>query len=418
MLGNQNLKQVKAFHDESRHRYLCCGRRGGKTTLIVEEILRAIANAPRRAEAVYFGPTNAQAMEVVWEPLEDAIEDLGWKCYPRSSKKCFYLPNRKKIYIYGAENIKRVRGHALAFAALDELAFWETDLDEAWKAIRPTLSDLKGRALAATTPNGKGTQAYDWWVRAKSHKLWSAHHWITLDNPYIDPEEVEEAKYDLDELSYQQEYMATWETFASLAYYNFDENLHIKKQKPIDYDQPIQMCFDFNVNPTTILLRQKEGTKLSYKKEYSIKNSSTEDTVERFCEDFKQHRNSINIRIRGDATGKNRSSPTGKSDYYYVQEILKSRGFSYRMEVSSKNPPIIDRVKYVNGWLKPISGSPKIEVDPSMKDLIKDLSSQPVDDNRKPSDKNNLGHKSDALGYDVYYEHLSQNRKPQATVRL
>lgn len=202
-----------------------------------------------------------------------------------------------------------------------------------------------------------------------------------------------------------------------MAYYNFQEPIHIQTAPPLDTNIPLVLCFDFNVNPTTLILRQKHGDKLFYKKEYSFKNSSTEETLRAFCDDHAAYRDQLDIRIRGDAAGNSRSSNTGKSDYYYVEEILKVNGFHFQKEVRTSNPPIVERVKIVNGWLKPVVGDPRISIDPSCKDTIKDLSSQELN-GRKPSDANNLGHKADALGYDVYWEHLMGQRKPQSTIRL
>src|SRR5690606_38788735 len=176
-------------------------------------------------------------------------------------------------------------------AVLDEVAFFKQPIKKIWRALRPALSDLKGEVRVCTTPNGKGTEAYDFWLEAKANSEWSTHQWITLDNPFIDPEEIEAAKRDMDEISFRQEYMATWETFADLAYYCFDENIHVHKQPPIDDAQPVILGFDFNVNPTTLLVAQKDRfynrPVMRFKKEYSLKNSSTEETVEKFCQENK-----------------------------------------------------------------------------------------------------------------------------------
>ena len=139
--------------------------------------------------------------------------------------------------------------------------------------------------------------------------------------------------------------------------------------------------------------------------------------MQAFCNDFKNKAEYIKIKIRGDASGKSRSSTTGKSDYHYVKEILELHGFNYVLELLPKNPPIVDRVKHVNGWLKPVAGNHRIEIDPSCKELIRDLSSQELN-GRHPSDKNNLGHKADALGYDVYYEQKIGTRTRSRTLEL
>lgn len=406
----KHLHQIKCFKDPSRFRFVLAGRRGGKTTLLREEICRAISQCPPKGEIFYIGPTNAHAMELMFETAEDRFEELGWKFKPRVSKQRFEFSQGRKLYIIGAEKIRRIRGHPVFMAVFDEIAFFDADLKKVWRAVRPSLTDLKGRAVAATTPNGKGTQAYDFFLNVQKSPAWTTHVWRTLDNPAIDPEEIEAAKHELDEKSFKQEYEVTWESFEGLAYYNFDENLHIKKQPEISDDLPVILGFDFNVNPTTLLVAQNQESKIRFKKEYSLKNSSTEKTVMNFCEDFKHKADKWRVKIRGDAAGRARSSQTGFSNYDTVEELLRSYGFKVEWEIMASNPSIVDRVQQANSFLKNVYGEPRIEIDPSCSELIKDLSSQQLE-GRFPSDKGNVGHKADAFGYIVHVEWLNSTSK-------
>lgn len=416
-LIKKNPKQIAAYFDKRRFVKILAGRRGGKTWVLDERLLKRIARAPRYAEAVYIGPTNSHAKELAWLPLQRRMTELGWSYKPVKHESVIRLSNDKLIYVIGAENIDRVRGHKLWHATLDEVAYFNTDMEEVMKALRPCLADHKGTADFGTTPDAKHSNAYNLYMKYMGKFNWGYHHWTTLDNPYIDPQEIEEAKQDLDAKAFKQEYEATWETYGSLAYYNFEENTHIKQQPPINYGVPLHLCFDFNVNPTSLLLSQFEQNKLRYKKEYSYADSSTERTIKNFCEDFKDKREQLALVIRGDSTGNSRKSNTGRADYEYIEEMLKTYGFRYSKQVRASNPPIIDRVKIVNGWLKPIEGDHRIEVDPVCKGLIKDFSGQKAD-GRIPSDEGNLGHKADAAGYDIYWEWAARNSKPQGTVML
>jgi hypothetical protein len=388
------------------------GRRGGKTTAMREKICKMVTECPAGGEIFYVGPTNQQSLELMWEPLEEKLFHLKWDFKAHQSKQRFELSKKRKIYIIGAEKIRRIRGHKVFHFFGDEVAFWTTDPYVVWRAARPALSDFRGGSDWSTTPNGKGTAAYDFYLDKLDQQDWGIHNWSSIDNPGMDPNEIISALRELDERSFRQEYMATWESFDGLAYYNFDENVHIKKQEPITDERPIILHFDFNVNPTTLILGQTYGERdpflYSFKKEYSFKDSSTINTVKAFCDDFRKLKDSAHLKIRGDASGKNRSSNTGFADYKYVQDILRENGFSFQMEVQSKNPAIVDRVSHVNSYLKNVKGEHRIEIDPSMKDTIRDLSSQTLE-GRMPSDKNNLGHKADALGYGIYWDFINRN---------
>lgn len=409
----KHQKQIDAFLDPSRFKFLLAGRRGGKTFLMTEDIVKTIYNAKPKQEICYVAPSHAHAKSLIWEPLLDRMHQLNWKVRPQISKSRIELLNGRKIYILGAEKISRIRGKRFIKAYLDEVAYFTHPLTEIWRALRPTLADFKGGCIMATTPNGKGTDAYDFYLNIQIQDSWKYFKWKTIDNPYISESEIEAAKREMDEKSYMQEFEAEWQSFEGLAYYSFDEAIHVKSQPPIDPSSPVHLCFDFNVNPTSLLLSQKDGDLLRYKKEYSLKNSSTEETVIRFCEDHKNQ--NLHLKIRGDASGSARKSNTGKSDYHYVKEILLTYGFRFDHEVLPANPAIVDRLKICNSWLKPFVGSHKVEIDPSCRELVRDLSSQELD-GRIPSVKNNLGHKADAFGYDIYWQHIIENRNAQKTI--
>lgn len=410
-------RQGDCFGDASRHQFVLAGRRGGKTVMVCERLLKAIATAPQGARVFYIGPTNQDAYDLVWDELEMRMDQLGWRFKPLISKRRFELSRGRRLYVIGAEKIRRVRGHKAWFMALDEVAFYKVPLKTIWRAVRPALSDLKGRVLMTTTPDGKGTNAYDFYLWICTRPAWKYFYWKTSDNPHISRSEIEDAKQDMDEKSFKQEYEANWESYEGLAYYSFDEALSVKPCADIDPQFPLDLCLDFNVNPTSLLLAQHDFGMARVRKEYSLKNSSTVETVKRFCEEFKDRKDLIFLRVFGDAAGNNRHSTTGFSDYFYLKELLAQYGFRYEMCVPGFNPPIIDRLGHVNSWLKNTYGKTRVEVDPSCVDLIRDLSSQEVV-GRIPSDKNNLGHKADAFGYYIYWIHTIGRRKKQGTTQL
>lgn len=403
--------------DPTRHSFWLAGRRGAKTTGFREDLLLSTRNWPVETDIFYIGPTNQQAMELIWDQLTERLEQLRWKHRPLISRQRIDFSHRRKIYVIGAEKIGRVRGHKSWRVYLDELAYFNTPLDTVWKAVRPTLTDVKGRCKAGTTPDGKGSEAYDFYMAAKRKSNWSVHQWVTMDNPGIPKSELEEAMQDMDPVSFRQEYLATWETFGNLAYYTFDENEHLKPCSQFDYDYPVWLTLDFNVNPTSLLMAQEVRGHHFLRKEYSEPNSSTENTVESFCKDFQEDKRNMKIKITGDATGKARKSNTGESDYHYVEEMLTAYGYNYEMDVPKSNPPIVDRVKHTNAYFKNARKQSRVTIDPHCVDTIRDFSSQQLA-GRHPSDKNNLGHKADAWGYYVHNDYENKLIAPNRQIQL
>lgn len=410
-------KQVYALSNQNRFNFWLTGRRGGKTTGIVEDMCATLPEMPPKTGLIYIGPTLQQAREIIWEDLYDRLDELGYAPKERISQQRIYVKGERYIQILGAEKIRRVRGRKYFKAYLDEVAYYTQKLDLIWRALRPTLSDFRGGAFITTTPAGKGTDAYLFYMAAKAKEEWNLFEWDTCDNPFINPDEIEDAKKELDPKSFEQEYLAKWVSFDGLAYYTFDETKHVKRQPPINYELPISMSFDFNVNPTSLILIQHEDKKHRVKREYSFKNSSTVKTVESFCDDYKDHKDKIDLRINGDASGASRRSGTGFSDYHYIKELLTHAGFKYTMCVPAANPAIVDRVNHTNAYLMNAAKESRLEIDPSCKDTILDLSSQTLE-GRFPSDKGNIGHKADALGYYIYWNHISIGRKQTGTVQL
>jgi predicted phage terminase large subunit-like protein len=119
------------------------------------------------------------------------------------------LVTGRKIHIRSGENPDTLRGLKLYFAVIDEAAFVKEDLFT--KIIRPALADLKGEAVLISTPDGRNW-FYDAFKTGESgrSKDWKAWHLTTLDNPTIDPEEIEAAKKTLSTFHFNQEFLASF----------------------------------------------------------------------------------------------------------------------------------------------------------------------------------------------------------------
>lgn len=105
------------------------------------------------------------------------------------------------------ENFDALRGEGLDFLVVDEAAMVPK---EAWEAaLRPTLSDKAGRAIIVSTPKGRNW-FYHVWARGQDPAFpeWESFRFPTLANPYIPPEEVEEARTTLPSDVFRQEYEA------------------------------------------------------------------------------------------------------------------------------------------------------------------------------------------------------------------
>ena len=111
-----------------------------------------------------------------------------------------------QIGVRSADNPDSLRGEGLDYVVFDEVAFVK---EAAWaEAIRPALSDRKGRALFISTPKGRNWFWRLWQAGQADGDEWAAWQFATVDNPYIDPAEVEAARTQLPERVFRQEYLA------------------------------------------------------------------------------------------------------------------------------------------------------------------------------------------------------------------
>lgn len=199
---HKSQEQVK--NHPSRFKVMSCGRRWGKTRL---GALLCISVALRGGVAWWVAPTYKVAA-VGWRILVNlAVQIPGAQIL--KADKIVILPGGGLVQVRSADDPNSLRGDALHFVVLDEVAFMK---EEAWtEAIRPALSDYKGSALFISTPSGRN---WFWklWMKGKlgENPDWSSWQLPTSDNPFIDKTEIEEARRDLPELTFEQEYLAVF----------------------------------------------------------------------------------------------------------------------------------------------------------------------------------------------------------------
>lgn len=197
------LPMQRTIHDHpARFRVVACGRRWGKTEL---GKFSAIESAMRGGTVWWISPNYGMAVDV-WRSLKATLADT-WET-KNEQQKLIALPDGGSIRVRSGDDPDSLRGASLDLAILDEAAF----LPEAvWTAaIRPTLSDRRGRALFLSTPKGIG----NWFYRVYSYGLddnrpdWHSWRSPTADNPLIPVSEIDSARADLPERIFRAEYMA------------------------------------------------------------------------------------------------------------------------------------------------------------------------------------------------------------------
>ena len=210
--------------DEARWKILCAGRRFGKTRLGVQ---LCIETAMKGKRAWWVAPTFSIA-RVGWRDIMmagfDLAEAMGVEV--KMGDMVVNFPNGGFIAVKSADNPQRLRGEGLDFLVMDEAAFVK---EETWtEVLRPTLTERKGSALFISTPRGMNNWFYRLWQDAEDREDWAKFKFSTVDNPAIDPEELESAKREIGSLTFAQEYEAEF----------VNEGTQLFKQEWFRYYQP------------------------------------------------------------------------------------------------------------------------------------------------------------------------------------
>ena len=195
-LSEPHYNQQRILDSSSRFRVIMCGRRFGKSELSQIEI---ISEALKGNNVAYITPTYKLA-KTFFEKLIKIVQFEHNK-----SDLIIQFPNDGSVEFFTGERLDNLRGRKFHFVVVDEASFIP-NLEDGWlNSIRPTLTDYKGRALFLSTPRGKN---YFYQLYCKQDQDWESFKFTTYDNPYIDADEVNDARRQLPEAVFEQEYMA------------------------------------------------------------------------------------------------------------------------------------------------------------------------------------------------------------------
>jgi hypothetical protein len=408
----------------ARFRVVPAGRRSGKTELakrflVKKALLGTDYPTPRFFAAA---PTRDQAKRIYWDDLKKLVPDQAKRGSPSESELVIQLITGSLIYVIGMDKPERIEGSPWDGGILDEYANMKP---QAWGAhVRPALSDRRGWCWLIGVPEGRN-HYYDTYRGAQEDTSgeWETFHWKSAE--ILPAEEVEAAKQDLDELTYLQEYEASFVNFQGRAYYAFSEETHCA---PLAYDPaaPLIFCFDFNVAPGVAAVCQEQelptgetGTGV-IGEVWIPQNSKTPAVCRKLIQDWGDHKG--RVICYGDATGgASGSAKVDGSDWDLIRDELRPVfGDKLSFRVPKHNPAERARVNAVNTRLRTQAGDVRLMVDQQRAPhVVRDFEGVRVLEggsgelDKKTDPK--LTHITDALGYYVVYEFPT--RKKTGTVK-
>jgi hypothetical protein len=304
-----------------------------------------------------------------------------------------------------ADTPDRLRGRGLHLAVIDEFRDMEQSV---WtEIIRPALSDYSGKTVFISTTNGYDV-LYDLYIKGQPGDTeWKSWTYKTIDSPFILASEIEQARTELDEKTFRQEYEASFETATGRVYYGFDRDYNIREKKytPV---LPVCLTLDFNVNPCKwgFVQQHPEG---DYVIDELVKTDTyTEEMARAVVNKYPDSR----FIVYGDYTGSSRNTRGSVTDFDIIKQIIPNCEIRIKKTVS-----VVNSVNSLNARLCNAKGERRWFVDPSCKQSVESFEKtlwhkQKREIDKDTEEKNANTALTDGFRYMTEYEY-SLKGKPQ-----
>ena len=381
--------QKQISKDTARFRVVVAGRRFGKTFLAINELAK-FARYPNQ-RCLYIATTYRQAKNVILADLIQMLAEKNWIKKINHSDLEITLVNGSVIALRSSDNKEALRGTKWNFIVFDEFA--SMDAETYYSVLRPTLSDTEGHALFIGTPYGRNS-FWELYNNAEVLDDWSSHQYTTIQGGNVSEQEIEAAKRDLDERTFNQEYNATFEDARGIIAYAYDKD-NLKPAPPLSPANALHIGMDFNTDNFAACIMLQNRDHLHIVDEIMLMGASTHDMVKEIQNRYGLGRQ---VFVYPDASGAQRkTSAGGLTDHL----ILHNSGFKVR--TPKTNPPVKDAIAAVNSRLRSTSGEVKLHIDPKCKHTIESMTKFTYKEGSRVPDKNSgYDHMFDALKYCVW----------------
>lgn len=229
-LPKPHRAQQQMLDESARFIVGVCGRRFGKTSFIPTKRLKMmLAGQP----GAYFAP-NYKMLQEYYRQTKAILNPII--SHVSKQEHRFEFITGGSYTMWSLDNPDSARGQKYAFADVDEAAMIR-ELEEAWNAvIRPTLTDYEGSAGFWSTPKGLN-YFHTLFARGDDAEFtdWKSFQFPTASNPFINPNEIEQARKELPSEVFRQEYLAEFIQGEGAVFRNIAPNLSKDQHIPDDH---------------------------------------------------------------------------------------------------------------------------------------------------------------------------------------
>jgi hypothetical protein len=370
----------------------------GKTVSHVIWLFEQALNGSDGKNYWWVAPVFAQS-KIAYKRLKRFITDKSlFKA--NDTEQTITLFNGAVIWFKTGEKPDNLYGEDVHAVVMDEYTRMRED---AWFAIRSTLTATKGRCKFIGNVKGTGNWGYQLARKAEAGKLndWAYFKVTAADavkEGILDQKEIDDAEQTLPRGVFLELYYGIPNENSSDKFcYSFNEEKHVGKCK-VNYDYPVYLSFDFNYNPICVGVFQHYDNTIFCPEIIKLENSN----IYSLCEVIKTKLPNALFIVTGDMSGKSHSA-LSKDNITYFKAIRQALNIpDSQMQIKGVNPRLEQNQVLVNAILEHYA----IQIDPDKAaPLIFDCKFVRMDNEKKiiKEDRNDPTQQADAIDTWRYY---------------
>lgn len=393
--------QIQFIDCPERYAFIEASTKTGKTVTCIVWLFEQACKQERGRNYWWVAPINSQA-EIAYGRLKRFIQPRGIFT-SNDTNKYIKLINGSIVWFKSAEHPDSLYGEDVGAVVIDESTRVR---EEAWWAIRSTLTATKGPAKIIGNVKGVDNWAYKMSHKAERGELPDCAYfmftaWDAVDAGILDRKEVEDARRMYPEDVFEELYECKPRNPVDSPWiYEFNEG-QLDASIKADRKRHLYLSFDFNVDPCTCLVAQHTPDFIHILDEIVIRNANIWDV----CNQIKAKYPNYAYLVCGDSTGRARSALSrGKQNYYQI--IEKELRLNKTAIKIANNPSPQDNRVLCNAILK---NHRNLKIHPECKELIEDfrrVEANPDDSINKKADARRT-HILDCFRYYIHRWHYN-----------
>ncbi len=202
-----------------------------------------------------------------------------------SAELIMTFKNGSTIRMVSAETDQNLRGLTLTHLVVDEAAYIKESL---WtEVLKPAFMIRGKKALFVSTPRGKNwfAKIFDW-GQDQSFPDWASYRITTAENPYINPDDIEQARRTLPQNTFLAEYMGVFLDAAGSVFNGYGKVCNLERFGVPDPRKKYYSGLDLALaNDYTVLtVFDQDGNLVDYHRE---NKTSWEEIIDKVSEKIK-----------------------------------------------------------------------------------------------------------------------------------